>query len=324
MTNKKAIFLVLVFFFFFIQTVNLYSENLTSLVFRAQEYDQYIRIVFESTDDAFLNNIKISKAYSLVRVVFPSDFTLVKSSVAQNIKWSKKDNTMFFTIKNLEDVKTLSLTSPSRIVIDAYYAKDKDEPAITEDQKKWFKKKNYKVLIDSGHGGSEMGILMGETSESLIVQSIAEKLQDELKEMKVQVDIIRKEDNFISIESRMKEIENYKPDIFLSIHLSNSKQLNIYTATEIRQSLTLDKLLESDYGQLKYLNESKRLSKEIGDSLLLNLNIKALSGALPLPILFAAQAPAVMIELPKSNYNDETIIKLVKTIFEGINNFAQK
>ncbi len=76
----------------------------------------------------------------------------------------------------------------------------------------------FRVIIDPGHGGSDLGATRDSFVESKIVLSIANKLKHELESENVEVILTRDNDLHLSLQQRVQLANEKKADLFLSLH----------------------------------------------------------------------------------------------------------
>ena len=91
------------------------------------------------------------------------------------------------------------------------------------------------ILLDPGHGGSELGALgpLGEEmSERVLVLAIAKKVGYELERLGATVEYLRSDDSTVDLHGRLVTAREMRPDLLLSIHL-NAIDENV-DATNIR------------------------------------------------------------------------------------------
>src|SRR5690606_41238811 len=78
---------------------------------------------------------------------------------------------------------------------------------------------NFKVVLDSGHGGKDFGAVRGNYVEKKIVLEVAQKVGDLLKKDKnINVVYTRSTDVFLELRERTEIANREKADIFVSIH----------------------------------------------------------------------------------------------------------
>ncbi len=75
-----------------------------------------------------------------------------------------------------------------------------------------------KVFIDPGHGGSDPGAIGNGLNESDVVLSISKKLGSILTSEGISVVYSRTSDNYVSLEDRAKQANNWGSTLFVSIH----------------------------------------------------------------------------------------------------------
>ncbi len=80
-----------------------------------------------------------------------------------------------------------------------------------------------KILLDPGHGGDSFGTLRGKIPEKDINLKVSLMLYEELKGF-TDVDLTRFKDENLSLRERLKIVNNFKPDIFISIHHNASEE----------------------------------------------------------------------------------------------------
>lgn len=109
-----------------------------------------------------------------------------------------------------------------------YIPKDKDI-AVSATQKL----KNKIVVLDPGHGGLDNGAMFGKTKEDELNLKICETLKIELESRGAKVYLTRSDDHDMTNRDylyskqddmylRVRQIDAYKPDYLLSIHLNAS------------------------------------------------------------------------------------------------------
>lgn len=80
------------------------------------------------------------------------------------------------------------------------------------------KERKIRIVLDAGHGGRDTGSLYEGICEKDINYEIVRDLQKLLEDMGVEVILSRNEDVFITEYERIKEANNKKADLFISIH----------------------------------------------------------------------------------------------------------
>ncbi len=172
-----------------------------------------------------------------------------------------------------------------------------------------------KVVIDAGHGGSDVGATRNGVYEKYITLDVAKRVEKLLKAQGYSVKMTRTDDSFVSLSDRVTCSESYEPDIFVSIHVNSS------TRDEIRG-------VETHY----YHQESMPLAQTVHASL-------ASSVDSPNRGLFKSKFyvinhttdPAILVEIGFiSNTSERGQLvgdsrkqATAKAIVEGINNYFQ-
>ncbi|MBP5201436.1 N-acetylmuramoyl-L-alanine amidase [bacterium] len=96
--------------------------------------------------------------------------------------------------------------------------------------------KKFKVVIDSGHGGTNTGAVSGEITEKELTLALAAKIRAFFKKHPAQgIEIIftRTEDVSMTIKERVELIEQLQPDLFISLHFNSQKVLTTNRGFEI-------------------------------------------------------------------------------------------
>lgn len=110
--------------------------------------------------------------------------------------------------------------------------------------------KRYKIFIDPGHGGNDVGTVnnyYNDSYEKQIAFEISTKIVDKLSNYSnVDIVVSRFEDRYISLENRVKHANDVDADYFIAIHLN------------------ADPNTEETYGIETYYSESNK--KEIDGS----------------------------------------------------------
>lgn len=111
------------------------------------------------------------------------------------------------------------------------------------------------VVIDPGHGGSDVGATRNGIYEKTITLDVSKKVADMLRNKGYEVVMTRATDKTVSLQERVELSENSNPDIFVSIHVNSS---NSETPSG----------LETHY----YKDNSLDLAKNVHASMLNNIN----------------------------------------------------
>jgi N-acetylmuramoyl-L-alanine amidase len=85
----------------------------------------------------------------------------------------------------------------------------------------------FHVVIDPGHGGSDLGTSRDSFVESQIVLHIAQKIKTQIEELPtqndLQVTLTRLENSFLTLPQRVQVANDLKADLFISLHANSSR-----------------------------------------------------------------------------------------------------
>lgn len=113
------------------------------------------------------------------------------------------------------------------------------------------------VVIDPGHGGSDVGATRNNVYEKDIVLDMSKRVEKLLTKKGYIVKMTRKDDTTVSLQERVDFSESIQPDVYVSIHVNSS---NSDTPTGI----------ETHY----YKDNSLELAKYVHAAMLNNVNAK--------------------------------------------------
>jgi N-acetylmuramoyl-L-alanine amidase len=216
-----------------------------------------------------------------------------------------------------------------------------------------------RVVLDPGHGGHDVGTHgpTGLYEKDLVLdisQRLAKLLQDRLSS---QVLLTRNDDTFVSLEGRTKIANDFKADLFLSIH-ANSSPVKSVTGVETyylnfttsRTALDLaareNAAAESSIFDLKDVLEKIALKDKIDESrefaTRLQTSLYTLTKAsaasrnrgvkkAPFVVLIGAEMPSVLAEIGfLTNARDEALMrkdeqrqKIAEALYKGIASYAE-
>lgn len=124
--------------------------------------------------------------------------------------------------------------------------------------------KTFRVVIDPGHGGSDLGTSRDSFVESHIVYQIAQKLNDKLNfeksrlpltQSELLVHLTRQQNQGLSLPERVKIANQLHADLFVSLHANSSSSqlvngMEFYFGSDIKPRVTVldstKKKLQSD------------------------------------------------------------------------------
>lgn len=85
-------------------------------------------------------------------------------------------------------------------------------------------KKKMRIMVDPGHGGKDPGAVRPGLREKEVNLAVAKHLYDYLKKAGFDVKLTRDNDTFIPLSDRPKMANNFKADLFVSVHTNATKR----------------------------------------------------------------------------------------------------
>ncbi len=207
------------------------------------------------------------------------------------------------------------------------------------------------VILDPGHGGNDPGATHGEDAkEKKLTLALAKQLKARLEQtLNLRVVLTRSSDADLSLDSRSALANQYKGDLFISLHLNSSPNASARgaetyfssfdpsdaqaeRAAAFENASSADPLYDLqlmlwDLAQSQYLGQSQSLAglvqAELNDAL--GLRDRGVKQA-PFRVLLGAAMPAVLVEfgflsnpsektrLQDSGYRTELIEALVRAV----------
>ena len=217
-----------------------------------------------------------------------------------------------------------------------------------------------RIVIDPGHGGHDLGTIgPGGLFEKDLVLSIALDLQSLLQEkLGAQVILTRSDDTFISLEQRSIIANQFRADLFISIHANSSRSsstsgVETYYLNFAKTDAEREIASRENATSTGSISELEDLIKKIAQAdksteskeLASIIQKKLYSGArkmfptaqnrgvrsAPFIVLIGANMPSILTEVAFiSNPRDERLLKkapnqerLVKALFSGIEDYMK-
>jgi N-acetylmuramoyl-L-alanine amidase len=215
------------------------------------------------------------------------------------------------------------------------------------------------VVIDPGHGGGESGAKgPGGTLEKDVTLSIARKLRTALaNSLGLQTFLTRDRDAEVPLDDRPSFANNYKADLFISIHANASRShgakgsevyfLSYQASDEESRRVAMQEgeaqagapagsdvaLILWDMAQAEHLEESSALASRIQEEL---AQVTGSEGRgvkqAPFRVLVGAAMPAVLVEVAFiSNSDEEKLLisdayqsKIVSALVRGVGRYQQQ
>lgn len=182
------------------------------------------------------------------------------------------------------------------------------------------------VIIDPGHGGYNTGLRSPAGREKDLTLSLSKKIQEILRTQGYKVGLTRKIDQHLSIKERVALAYRNSPNIFISIHQSDSDGFAVYTTWYEQKvsDISLKQYYAIESRQRRYIYESSMFAAIMEDTLKEGFRKRVSHREMPLPLLSAIRAPALLIEVPLSGINyEEDMLRVASNIVLGILRYAQ-
>lgn len=223
--------------------------------------------------------------------------------------------------------------------------------------------KKMRIVVDPGHGGKDAGAVRSKYREKDWNLAVSKELVKLLKKGNFEVKITRDTDTFIALSDRSKIANNFKADLFVSVHVNATKNtkangFQVYfrsekaTDKEAAETAALeneamqyeevhynfvDALLQS-LAKNEYINESSKLAGYIKNSVYKQPGIgiavdqKSAIRQANFYVLKGVQSPAVLVEMgfissPKDRARlaqSAVQKKMAQGIYNGIVNYAKQ
>lgn len=149
-----------------------------------------------------------------------------------------------------------------------------------------FSKEKKVVVIDAGHGGTDLGANREGINEKEIVLNIAKKIKLLNQNQNLEIILTRDDDTYPSLTDRTKKINELKPDYSISLHINNSPR-------KIVDSKGMEVFAQDS-------EVSKKLATKFSETFV-DTKIKSAN----LHILRESKTPAILLELGFINNPDE-------------------
>jgi len=207
------------------------------------------------------------------------------------------------------------------------------------------KEDKFVVVVGAGHGGKDSGAIYpaglqaGDTKiqvkEEDLTLALAKKLELKLKARNIEVKMLRREDTDLSRTERVKQSNDFDPDLFVSIHTNSVmspkpngfevyvQDLDVYKG--VKRKSQEERIARSTVAQNFIAESLKRAKVKVGDR----------SSNTPkgnFQVIRETEAPAVLVETGFiSNATDRISLmdkeyqdRLVSALAEGIDKFIRQ
>lgn len=237
------------------------------------------------------------------------------------------------------------------------------KPAVIHQGVESVARKKMRIMVDPGHGGKDPGAVRRKQREKDWNLAVAKELYALLKKGGFEVRMTRDKDVFIPLSDRSKQANNFKADLFVSVHTNASKNsrangFQVYfrsekaTDKEAAEVAALeneamqyeevhynfvDALLQS-LAKNEYINESSKLAgyvrnavfKQAGIGIAVNRNSSVRQANFY--VLKGVNSPAILVEMGYiSNPKDRGRLsqaavrkKMAQGLYNGIHDYAKK
>ncbi|MBI5213645.1 MAG: N-acetylmuramoyl-L-alanine amidase [Nitrospirae bacterium] len=300
------------------------------------KHANYVRIVFSAPEEYIQKASVILSGSNVIKVDFQSAVVIKAAQkgsgkvilktdapveMTGGVKIVAKGSSCAFTVDNLDDIDVSKLSSPSRLVIDAYIGKPSSGYPFQEAADIAFES----FAIDAGHGGYDTGMKGRNFTEKETTLSIAKELANTLGKKGKKVFLTRKGDQTLTIKERIKAVNLRSSEVFISIHVSSRNELSIYTSSKVKGQKGRTEGIQEALEQTSKTSASAEIDKNVADAaaqaIKSEIGINVRHERLPLPIIAHVNAPAVLIELPnpeKFNYDRKNRERLINALLKVI------
>ena len=300
-------------------------EGKTEVSMRFSTHEGVRRVVFEAQDESFIKNTVVTSTQNQIKVQFPSNLAIVVQG-STDIDASLKGRTYVINLRHPFKMKLLQLTSPPRLSVDIIQlTKEENAQPGAREGSSLSLIPNIRIVIDPGHGGYDLGILSGELREKEATLSLARAMEASLSKRNRTAFLTRKADQFLSLTERAMFANQKSADLFISIHLTRSQELAVYTSPV--ESAVADAINEYSLvsRQRRFVEKSKALAEGIGKATKDEFKKDVIYRKMELPLLSSVGAAAVMIEIPAAIISDQVgKARVLDALFRGIAFYANQ
>ncbi|MDP2167977.1 MAG: N-acetylmuramoyl-L-alanine amidase [Thermodesulfovibrionales bacterium] len=176
-----------------------------------------------------------------------------------------------------------------------------------------------KILLDAGHGGTDPGAVYGGISEEDITLDVVLRLGERLRENGHNVLYTRDRDTNLMPSDRLKMIQEYKPDAFISVHCNAATNPQAHGVETIYRD-------DYDYPLACEVHKALLATTEMRDR---KVKHDSETPHKRLAVLGDLKTPACLVEIGfMSNDDDRKVMieereLIVEAMLDGINNWAR-
>ncbi len=133
-----------------------------------------------------------------------------------------------YPLRLVEGKYYLPLTTLSMILpkFNTQFSYNKAKGEIVADDNTYQSSKIDMVVIDAGHGGKDPGAVGKSSYEKNLTLKISQKVAKALAKNGINVLLTRNKDEFVELRKRAQLANDYKADLFISIHCNASRHSN--------------------------------------------------------------------------------------------------
>ena len=205
--------------------------------------------------------------------------------------------------------------------------------------------KSFRIVIDPGHGGHDLGAVRDSFVESRITLVIAKKLKEQLALLKLSdTYLTREQDINVSLQDRVTQAEALQADLFISLHANTSTSKHwtgmefyfntpkpVLKKTADSGNVTNNQVLaqiKEDFKNYAKSEESLLLTKTIQTETTVSTTEKGVIKQAPFFVIENTAMPSVLIELgflsnrreakklTNPEYQDEIAKRLAQAILQ--------
>jgi N-acetylmuramoyl-L-alanine amidase len=293
-----------------------------------------VRVVLESSDKVPFkvvqeqSRVTVSMARDLVDVAFQQE--RLTGGIVDVVQYlGGRENLLAIGLgRRFQQMKASEQERPARLVLEFQAAPLQARAATPAPQQPAAPEPGpLIVVIDPGHGGADNGAVgPGGTTEKDVTLSVARKLRALIQNsLGFQVFLTRERDQELSLDERTAIANNYKADLFVSIHANSSRAraavgsevyfLSYQASDDESRRVALVEgaavvpnsgpssgsdlaLILWDMAQAEHLEESSALAARIEEELALATGNEARGvKQAPFRVLVGAAMPAVLVEV---------------------------
>ena len=191
-------------------------------------------------------------------------------------------------------------------------------------------------FIDPAHGGGEQGVNMGKFSESRWTLNISLKMQQLARDQGLEMELSRKEDEFLEISDRVGRANRSGARAFVNLHVNYSFYPGasgfrvFYPAVATASQKQL--FVKWNSAAALWRNRSRLLGEKIAEALKQGKVFRRDVQSLKIPVFNGLNLPAVVVETGhasnpdelKSMIQDETMDRLAQNLLDGLKNFLRE